>query len=245
MPRACDYLLEGYTYHLTHRCHNRDFHLRFDRDRDVYREWLREGVRRYKVPVYGYCLTRNHVHVVAHVADRVAASDLMHLASGSLAKQYNLRKGHEGSVWEHPYQCTAIEDGRHLLNCLRYVDLNMVRAGVVSHPSEWRWCGFDELTGKRTRYRIIDVDGLIRRLNISSLDDFRAFYGRAVEERLAGSVQARDPYWTEPLAVGSHGFVEKARCQFTRRHSFEYEQVASQDVDTWMVKESGAPYGTI
>ena len=43
-----------------------------------------------------------------------------------------------GSLWEHPYQCAVIEDSQHLLNCLCYADLNMVRAGVVSHSYEWR-----------------------------------------------------------------------------------------------------------
>jgi len=39
------------------------------------------------------------------------------LASGATAKQYNLRKGRTGSMWQHPYHCTMVEDGRHLLNC--------------------------------------------------------------------------------------------------------------------------------
>ena len=94
MPRSSEYLLEGYTYHLTHRCHNRAFLLRFARDRDRYREWLREGVKRYGVSLYGFCITGNHVHLVAHVdvggAENV--SSLMRLAAGSTAKQYNLRK---------------------------------------------------------------------------------------------------------------------------------------------------------
>ena len=98
MPRASDYLIEGYTYHLTHRCHNRKFLLRFARDRDAYREWLREGIRRHRVPVYGYCLTSNHVHLVVHADRAEAVSGLMHLAAGATAKQYNLRKGHLGSL---------------------------------------------------------------------------------------------------------------------------------------------------
>ena len=43
MPRADRYMMEGYVYHLTHRCHNRAFLLGFARDRDAYREWLRIG----------------------------------------------------------------------------------------------------------------------------------------------------------------------------------------------------------
>jgi len=81
----------------------------------------------------------------------------MHLVAGSFAQQFNRRKGHEGSVWEHPYQCTLIQDGQHLLNCLRYVSLNMVRAGVVEHPDQWSWSDHDELIGSRSRYRILNT----------------------------------------------------------------------------------------
>ena len=161
MPRATRYIVEGYLYHLTHRCADGEFFLRFAKERDAYREWLRVGVNRYDVSVLGYAVTSNHTHVVCEVRDRLAVANMMKLAAGAVAQQRNLRKAHEGSVWEHPYHCTRIQDGRHLLNCLRYVDLNMVRAGQVKHPSEWRWCSYDELTGQRQRYRIIDEHRLL------------------------------------------------------------------------------------
>ena len=67
MPNASRYLEPGYTYHLTHRCHDRRFLLRTVRERNDYREWLRHGARRYGVPVYNYSVTSNHVHVIVHV----------------------------------------------------------------------------------------------------------------------------------------------------------------------------------
>lgn len=103
MPRATRYLQEGYTYHLTQRCHDQRFLLRFKRERDTYVKWLREGARRYEVPVYGYCITCNHVHVIVHARDCDAVAAMMGLASGTVAQIFNKRKGHEGSVWEHPY----------------------------------------------------------------------------------------------------------------------------------------------
>ena len=115
----------------------------------------------------------NHVHLVVHVDRAEAVSGLMHLAAGAMAKQYNLRKGHLGSLWEHPYQCTVIEEGQHLLNCLCYIDLNMVRAGVVSHPQEWRWCGYDELAGDRQRYRLVNEDRLLESMGIGTRQKFR------------------------------------------------------------------------
>ena len=46
MPRAHRHVLDGRTYHVTHRCHDREFLLKFARDRDAYRMWLRAGLAR-------------------------------------------------------------------------------------------------------------------------------------------------------------------------------------------------------
>lgn len=220
MPRASRYLREGYTFHLTHRCHDRRFLLKFARDRDTYREWLRVGVKRYGVPVYGYCITNNHVHLVVHVDDAERVGLLMHLAAGAFAQQRNARKGNEGSVWEHPYHCTIIQDGQHLLRCLRYVDLNMVRAGVVAHPSLWRWCGFDELTGKRVRYRILNLDRLLESVEMASLADYRLVHEQGIEEAIRLRTLAREAEWTEALAVGNRQFVERVGGVYANRREF-------------------------
>jgi len=44
---------------------------------------------------------------------------------------------------------------------MKYIDLNMVRAGVVHHPSAWSWCGYDSLTGGRQRYRLLNLDSVL------------------------------------------------------------------------------------
>jgi REP-associated tyrosine transposase len=44
-----------------------------------------------------------------------------------------------------------MEEGRHLWRCLCYIELNMVRARVVSHPREWEWVGYHEIMGERKR----------------------------------------------------------------------------------------------
>ena len=81
-------------------------------------------------------------------------SAMMRLAAGCTAGQYNQRKGRREGFWDGRFRCTAVESGRHLWNCLAYVDMNMVRAGVVSHPSDWEWCGYREVAGRLGRRRI-------------------------------------------------------------------------------------------
>ena len=244
MPRADRYMIEGYTYHLTHRCHNRAFLLRFARDRDVYRQWLRIGAKRYSVPVFAYSVTSNHVHLVVHVRDRSDVGRLMDLASGATARQYNRRKQRSGAFWEGKYHATAIESGVHLWRCLRYVDMNMVRAGRVEHPREWRWCGYDELMGLRRRYRILDVDRLLEHLDGVLPASFREAYSAGLEEHTRKHRLERQAAWTESLAVGSRRFTERVARE-TGRSQLTYTMLPkTAGSEVWCVRESpGSAYG--
>ena len=240
MPRPSRYLVEGYTYHLTHRCHNRDFHLRSSKDKNAYRRWLHEAVCRYKVPVYHYMITNNHVHLIVHADSIENVSRLMHLASGSMAAAYNERKEHQGAVWEHPYHCTLVQDGQHLLNCLRYITLNMNRAGIVEHPDQWPWCGHDELTGTRKRYRLLNVERLVESLGFDDVDHFRECYEFTLDEALRSDQLRREAHWTEALAVGSASFIGSVGDIFDDRRTFRSSSI--EGTGAWVVKEESPRY---
>ena len=74
MPKARRYFEPGLHYHLTHRCHGRDFLLKFTCDRDRYRGMLRELSQSYRVPLLGYCITSNHVHLLVTAPDKCGVS---------------------------------------------------------------------------------------------------------------------------------------------------------------------------
>ena len=82
------------------------------------------------------------------------------LIAGRTAQEYNQRKGRQGAFWEDRYHATAIEADEHLHRCLIYIDLNMVRTGVVNHPGEWAHGGYREIQEPAKRYGIIDLPGL-------------------------------------------------------------------------------------
>ena len=69
------------------------------------------------------------------------------VVAGKTAQEFNRRKQRQGAFWEDRYHATAIETGEHFHRCLVYLDLNIVRNGVVQHPSAWRH-------GGSMRYRI-------------------------------------------------------------------------------------------
>jgi len=169
---------------------------------------------------------------------------MMGLVAGSFAQQLNRRKRHDGSVWEHPYQCTIIQDGQHLLECLRYVSLNMVRAGVVAHPADWRWCGHDELMGQRLRYRILNIDRLLESLGLDRLADLQVAYADGIEDKLRRRALSREAQWTEALAVGDKVFIESAAQSFGQRYKFEYAETGSA-TDAWTVREEAVSYNPV
>ena len=93
-----------------------------------------------------YMVTSNHVHLLAFDNGGLnVMPDSIRLAAGRTGQEYNIRKNRKGAFWEDRYHATAVESGEHLARCLVYIDMNMVRAGVVEHPRQWEFCGYIEI----------------------------------------------------------------------------------------------------
>lgn len=242
MPRANRYILPGYLYHITHRCHNRSFLLKFAQDRNYYRSRLREAAIRFQVSILGYCLTCNHVHLIlsSHVLDSI--SRFMQMVEGLSAQHYNRRKGRKGAFWEDRYFCTMIQSGRNLWNCLGYIDLNMVRAGVVKHPGEWDWSGYNEFMRLRERYRILDMAILFQMLGFSDGEKARAYYREDIARHLSIGTLERQAVWTESLAVGDRAFVGEMKKRIRRIRTYTTEDRTPEGAEIWSIKERKEAY---
>ncbi len=115
--------------------------------------WLRDYLN--------YAVTSNHIHLVVYGKDdSETIPRSIQLLAGGTDQEYNQRKKRKGAFWEDRYHATAIETGEHLLRCLLYIDLNMVRAGVVSHPEQWPHGGYNEIQRPRRKNILIDYDTL-------------------------------------------------------------------------------------
>ena len=239
MLRANRYILPGHTYHVTHRCHGRKFLLRFAVHRSEYQRRLRLALKEYDLSLLAYCIASNHTHLLVNSATTEALSALMQKLEGEFAEYYNLRKKRTGAFWNGRYHATMIGDGRYLWNCMKYIDLNMVRAGAVSHPGAWAWCGYDELIGRRKRYRLLDLSRAVELLDCTG-GDLASNYLAAIAENVAGGRLARESAWTESIAVGSQAFVEGIAAQIWNREELAPRQECG---GRWVLGEAGAPYG--
>ena len=162
MPRANRHYIPGYIWHVTHRCHKKEFLLKFGRDRRRWMDWLFEAKKRYDLCILNYMVTSNHIHLlVVDNGKKNAISNSMQLIAGRTGQEYNQRKKRKGAFWEDRYHATAVSLDEHLFKCMVYIDMNMVRAGVVNHPKDWPFCGYSETQNPRQRYAIIDYQRLI------------------------------------------------------------------------------------
>ncbi len=208
MPRANRHFIPGYIWHITHRCHKKEFLLKFRKDRRRWRWWLFEAEKRYGLSVLNYAITSNHIHLlVRDNGDRNVIPRSIQLIAGRTGQEFNQRKDRRGAFWEDRYHATAIETGQHLARCLVYIDLNMVRAGVVGHPSEYEFCGYNEILEPKERYAIIDYELLMNLLGFKTMVDLSNAYRSWVDDSLRMKSHCRDRKWTESVAVGSEAFV--------------------------------------
>jgi putative transposase len=207
MPRAHRYYLPGHVWHITHRCHQQEFFLKFARDRKRWIEWLFEAKMRYGLCVLNYVATSNHIHLLVRDCGNGEIARSLQLVAGRVAQEYNLRKKRKGAFWEDSYHATAVATDDHLLRCLLYIDFNMVRAGVVKHPADWLDGGYAELLDKRQRYCVLDREALQELLGISDREELTLSRRKWVDDFLESMRPGREACWTESLAVGSVDFV--------------------------------------
>jgi putative transposase len=202
----------GQVWHITHRCHKREFLLGFAKDRRRWLQWLFEAKRRYELAILDYVVTSNHIHpLVVDDGDRDTIAKSIQLVAGRTGQEYNERKGRKGAYWEDRYHATAIETGEHLLRCLVYIDLNMVRAGVVNHPSKWDFGGYNEIQSPRRKCVLVAYEKLAALTGYDDYDLLRQSHREWVQASLADGNNVHDSQWTRSIAVGGEQFVEEIK----------------------------------
>lgn len=236
MPRANRFFVPGGVWHITHRCHNRKFLLKFEHDRLRWKYWLYQAKKRYGLSVLNYVATSNHIHLLVRDTKQQAISKSMQLVAGRVAQEYNQRKAINGAFWADRYFATAVSTDRYLFRCLVYIDLNMVRAGKVTHPSQWKVSGYNEIQSPPLRYRIVDREALVELGGFSNYKVFRKQHFEWVESRLLEGQIWREPHWSDAIAVGSENFVASMKTLLST--SVLHRSIARISSDTYVIEDA-------
>ncbi|MHB1112950.1 MAG: REP-associated tyrosine transposase [Acidovorax defluvii] len=149
MARLPRLTLPGYPHHIIQRGNNRQMIFADTQDFATMLALLAENAQKFAVAVHAYVLMDNHFHLLATPATAEALPLMMQAVGRSYVRYFNQRHGRSGTLWEGRYRSTLIETERYLLTCMVYIDLNPVRAGMVTQPGAWPWSSHAHYLGQR------------------------------------------------------------------------------------------------
>ncbi len=142
MPRKPRFFLPDIPVHVVQRGHSREPVFFEDSDYQTYLRWLGEAACRYECAIHAYVLMTNHVHLLVTPKDKQGISRMMQYVGRRYVPYINATYGTSGSLWEGRYKASLIHDEAYLLTCMRYIELNPVRARMVKGPAGYRWSSY-------------------------------------------------------------------------------------------------------
>ncbi len=177
-------------------------------------------------------------------------SELVKEIKQGFSRFYNKRHGRKGFFWSERFKSVIVDNGETLINCLAYIDLNPVRAGIVKKPEEYRWCslGYHSQTGNRDRF--LSTDFGLMEFALKGARERLAQYRRFVYEKgglmteTAGFMEGLDltsvdrfryrtRYFTDSGIIGTKEFVSRVyqdfKGYFTSRHEKHPKAVQGLD----------------
>ena len=142
MARPLRIHLADLTQHVINRGNNRCDIFRAEKDYAFFLTSLRDAAQKYHVDVHAYTLMTNHFHLVATPRVETGLSGAMHLVGTRYGGYFNRRYARTGRLFEGPFKSSVIDTETYWFTCMRYVELNPVRAGLASEPGKYRWSSY-------------------------------------------------------------------------------------------------------
>ena len=215
---------------------------RAKKDREDFLDRLETVVATDKIDVYAWALLPNHFHLLLRSGPKPLSGAMRKVMTG-YAVSYNLRRNRHGHVFQNRYKSIVCEDELYLLELVRYIHLNPLRARLVKNLEElntYPWCGHSRLMGTVER-RWQDTEEILRRFAGSvstAIKRYLRFVADGVEEGIrpdltGGGLIRSAGGWSEVLAMrqkkqrmafddrilGSGEFVEQVLRQAEEREA--------------------------
>ena len=142
MPRRARFCPAGYPAHIIQRGNDRQAIFACDADMGAYAHWLLEAAERFAVAIHGWVFMTNHVHLLATPSHNDSLSRLMQSLGRLYVRRFNHTYSRSGTLFEGRFKTCIVQQDQYLLTCLRYIELNPLRAGLVKDPGDYRWSSY-------------------------------------------------------------------------------------------------------
>jgi len=208
MPRSLRLHVPAAFYHVTLRGNHRQNIFFKPADRQLFEDITAEVLERFTARLHAYCLMSNHVHLLMQVGDTPLGRLMLRIAS-RYARNVQARLRTTGHLFERRYHAVLIDADEYLLELLRYIHLNPVRAHMVAHPSDYPWSSHHAYLG-RTTANWVTTDFALAMFH-AERDRAIAAYVRFVENDLDQPRRSplEDCNPSDPRILGSDDFASR------------------------------------
>ncbi len=177
MPRKPRFNLIGIPQHVIQRGNNREPCFFAEEDYRRYLDDLAESARKYHCRIHAYVLMTNHVHLLVTPMKGSGVSQMMQALGRRYVYYVNKTYKRTGTLWEGRYKSSLIDSDKYLLTCMRYIELNPIRASMVEHPGEYKWSSYhanaqgaiDPLIESHPLYLQLGIDPVVRQASYREL----------------------------------------------------------------------------
>ncbi len=185
MPRKPRIHLPGGFYHVILRGNGRQDIFFTATDRDMWQALLQKGLGRYGHRIHAYCWMTNHIHMAVQVGRQPLANFMGYVAS-SYARFINRINRRPGHLFERRYRAILINSDEYLLELIRYIHLNPVRALMVEQPANYCWSSHAAYSGGE-RPGWLTVDCILQMFAVTANKAHRRYVEYMLQEPEEGT----------------------------------------------------------
>jgi putative transposase len=141
MPRTARLSIGGEIYHAINRSNGRVPIFNTDADYQHFESLLEEGKELVGMRILSYCIMPNHFHLVLFPVNDRDLGEFMRWVTTTHVRQVRTRTksiGH-GHLYQGAYKSFPVETDKHLIDLIRYVEQNPLRAKLVNQAQDWQW----------------------------------------------------------------------------------------------------------
>jgi putative transposase len=210
----------GALYHVITRGNRRQGIFLDEKDWERFLAYLLDYKNRYAFHLYAYALMKNHLHLLLEV-EEVPLSRIMQTLLFRYTRYFNARHGEVGHLFQGRYKAILCDKDAYLLELVRYIHLNPVRAKVVKEPEDYRWTGHLSYLG-RGAHDLIDEEFVLDQFSDKrSLG--RRKYRRFVWEGISGGHEGKYYRVKDQRYLGEDSFVERIEKERKGPQGWVYE----------------------
>ena len=147
----------GALYHVMSRGNRKDKIFMDDDDRYDFIEKFTGVISQFGWECYAYCLLDNHYHLLVKTP-QANISEGMHKLLNDYCKRFNWKHGQVGHVMQGRFGSPLVEKEEHLMEIVKYIALNPVKASLVSKPEQWKWNSYPAIAGFAPAPGFLDIE---------------------------------------------------------------------------------------